>query len=797
MFPSFRLTNPRGDPVAPSPIQEEIDLSGRLRDSDPQKTLELVEKARREIDASPPQAGAEQVALWRAQCALNAAWAYFRLGRFDASFGEAEAGKRLYEQTEGAQGVAGCLLLMGLARSSVGRNEEGLRHCIEAAALFEKIGDRMGQARALNASGTTYRRMGDSARAIEAYGKSLVMCEGNGDSPGVARALTNIGYVYLHEEKFDRACDYARRALEMERRHGNLSGEVGNCCNLILALVGAGRPQEAVDLMAAYDMEALSRSGLLTFLELCQSLSTAYMGVGRTGDAEVMLKMGIERARRDNNTHALSTLLCTLARLHRTVPADTAVKRAENLAAARTALVEALALGHSMDLDLVQGTEQEFCALCRAEGQWDEAFDHLNEAHRIALRLSSASADERLALLRSEQEAANQRARADAEARQREIEKKVLRSQKTESLGVLAGGMVHHFNNLLTSILGNAELAELDPKLVPDALTQIRQSGRRAAELCQQLIMYTGRSNQHMAAVDLAEVAEASIKLLRVTLVADCEFLREFPPEPLFVWGDRSMLQQIVLNLVNNAVEARARIVVLKAAVVRSESPGKAPAEGLEPGDYAELSVTDNGEGMAPDVLERVFEPFFSTRFTGRGLGLPAAMGLARAHKGTIAVESMPNSGTVVRVFIPLWRGAVAQEPPPAAAVAAKRGVRVVLIAEDEDAIRGVLAKFMGRMGWKTLEAADGDEAIRTYQDHSGQIDLLLCDYFMPRMNGLDAARRIRGLDPKLPVIMMSGFTNEDAGDKFRADGFRHFLKKPFALQELKDLLKVATQQHE
>ena len=779
--------------MAPSDIQEEINLSDRLRDTDPLKALDLVDKVRSEIAASPPQVGAEQVALWSAQCALNAAWALFRLGRFDAAFGEAEAGKRLYDQTGDARGVAGCLLVMGLARSSDGNNEEGLRHCLDAAILFEKAGDRVGHARALNASGTTYRRMGDSARAIEAYGNSLVMCEGNGDSPGVARALTNIGYVYLHEEKFDRASEYARRALEMERRHGNLSGEIGNCCNLILALVGAGRPQEAVDFMAAYDMEALSKSELLTFLELCQSLSTAYMEVGRTDQAEAMLKIGIERARRDKNMHSLSTLLCTLARLHRMAPASGPEKRAENLAAARSALQEALALGRSMDQDLVQGTEEEFCALCRAEGRWDEAFDHLDEAHRIALRLSAASADQRLALLRSEQEAANQRARADAEAHQREIEKKVLRSQKAESLGVLAGGMVHHFNNLLTSILGNAELAELDSKLVPEALSQIRESGRRAADLCQQLIMYTGRSHKHMSAVELEEVVETSVKLLRVTLVADCEFLRDFPPEPVSVWADRSMIQQIVFNLVNNAVEARAKIVILKAAVVRSEIPGTAPAEGLEPGDYVELSVTDNGEGMAPEVLERVFEPFFSTRFTGRGLGLPAAMGLARAHKGTIAVESVPNSGTVVRVFIPLWKGAVAHPPEPVATPAAKRGVRVAMIAEDEDAIRGVLVKFMGRLGWKTLEAADGEEAIRTYQDHSGRIDLLLCDYLMPRMNGLDAARKLRSMDPKLPVIMMSGFTNEDAGDKFRADGFPHFLKKPFALQELKELLKVAS----
>ena len=167
-------------------------------------------------------------------------------------------------------------------------------------------------------------------------------------------------------------------------------------------------------------------------------------------------------------------------------------------------------------------------------------------------------------------------------------------------------------------------------------------------------------------------------------------------------------------------------------------------------------------------------------------------MGLARAHKGTLTVESTPGSGTVVRVIIPLWKGGVAQEPAHVVAVGAKKGFRVALVVDDEDAIRNVLVRCLSRLGWKTLEAADGEEAIRTHRDHLGQIDLLLCDYLMPRVDGLEAARRIRGLEPKLPVIMMSGFAKEDASDSFRAEGFSHFLMKPFALQDVKKLLDVA-----
>lgn len=774
-----------------NPIQEKIALASRLRDVSPQEALDIVGAVRGLLQASGQQGDAESVMRARAECAQNAAWANVRLGRFDAAYPEAEEGLVLFRQLGNLQGAAGCLLVIGIAKGEDGKNDEAVQRCLEAEALFLEAGDPIGRARAINASGTAYRRLGDPARAIEAYGTSMAIARENKDSLGVSRALTNIGYVYLYERKFEQAIDHARRALAMERTHGNLAGELSNCCNLIQALVGAGRPQEAIDFMAGYDLEKLSKSGLFSFLELSESLSMAYMEVGRHDDADTLLNMGIARARRDGNLRELSSLLRAFARLRRTAPVKAGATRAEAFAAARGALEEALAHGKSKDWDFVQAAHEEFCALCREEGSWNEAFKHLEEAHRIALKLSSASANERLARQRSEQEAAEQRARADSEARQHEIERKALQSQKTESLGVLAGGIVHHFNNLLASIMGNAELAEFNADLVPEALAEIKASGRRATELCEQIMMYTGRTDQRMAAVDLLLLVHESFRLLRVTLVTDCEIICEFPPGPVFAWGDRAQLQQVILNLLTNAAEARATLVLFKAAVVDSESASRATGESLEPGDYVELCMTDNGEGMTPEVLARAFEPFYSTRFTGRGLGMPAAMSLVRAHKGTMSVESTPGSGTTVRIHLPLASGRAPAPPKPLATTDPKAG-RMVLVAEDEEAVRRVIVKYMSHLGWKTLEAADGEEAVRTHRDFSRQIDLLICDYLMPRMNGLEAARRIRLRSPKLPVILISGFTKEDALEGFQAEGFGHFLRKPFQLQELRELLRVA-----
>jgi len=771
-------------------IQEKIALAGRIRDVSPQEALDAVGIVRTLLLGPLPQGVGESAVLWQADCALNAAWANVRLGRFVAACPEAEEGLRLFQKLGKPQGAAGCQLVLGIAKGENGENDKALKLCLEAEALFLAIGDQAGRARAINASGTSYRRMGDSGRAIEAYGKSMAVSRDNKDEQGEARALCNIGYVYLYERKYEQAIGYAKRALAMERSLGNLAGELSNCCNLIQALVAAGRPQEAIDFMAGYDLERLSKSGLFSFLELSQSLSTAYIETGRAADADALLKMGIERARRDANLRELGSLLCTFARLHRTAPVKAGSTRAGELAAARSALEEALTCGQSRDWDVVQGIQEEFCALCREEGSWNEAFEHLEAAHRIAFKLSSASADERLARQRSEQEAADHKVRAEAESRQHEIERKVLQSQKTESLGVLAGGMVHHFNNLLTSILGNAELAEQNAGLVPGALADIKVSGRRAADLCQQIMMFTGRSDHRMAAVDISALVHESIKLLRVTWVAACEIVCKFPAEPIFVWGDRAELQQIILNLLINSTEARATAVQFTAAVVRLESAIQAGGEPLDPGEYVELCVTDNGEGMSPEVLARIFEPFFSTRFTGRGLGLPAAMGIVRAHKGSMAVESSPGSGTTVRMHLPV-AAPRAVAPPEPVTKPAPRDSQVVLIAEDEELVRKVLVMCLDQLGWTTLEAADGEEAVRVHKDHIGKIDLLLSDYLMPKLNGLEAARQIRSRDPELPVILMSGFMNEATVESFRAQGFEHFLRKPFQIKGLIELLKV------
>ena len=772
-------------------IQASLAKATRLRDQRPQEALGIVESVRANLRFRSGEHDPKEVSLWLAECALNAAWVHVRLGHFEATYPEADEGLRLFQEQGIIQGAASCLLVKGIALGEEGKNDESVRLCLEADALFKEIGDPIGRARAINASGIAYRSMGDSARAIGAYTQSLNIAQESGDSQGESRALANLGYIYLLEKKYEKAIEHSRRTLAMEREHGNLSAELANCCNMVEALIGVGRHDEAVSFIGGYDLDALADSGLFAYLQLSESVAKAYHMAGRHKDANALITTTIARARRDGNLRELATHLCTFAKIKRSTPAEDPAQRAKNMKSARAALVEALELAGNRDRDFVHAIHEEFCALCRDEGRWDEAFTHMEEAHRIALTLNAASAEERLARQKSEQEVAVHKAQAEADARQLQIERKVLQSQKIESLGVLAGGVAHHFNNLLTSILGHAELAQLNPDLVPEALTAIMTSGQRAAELCRQIMMYTGRSEPRFTSVDLPTLVHESIGLLGVSLEKNCELACEFPEGEHLVWGDPAQLQQIILNLATNSAEARATRVLFKARVVHGPSGSRNPFEALSQGDYLELSVADNGEGMTPDVRARIFEPFYSTKFTGRGLGLPAVMGLLRAHQGTISVESTPGTGTTIRVYIPMAPHPVAAPAEPKV-VALPTSSGTALIADDESMVRRVLVQYLNRRGWKTIVAEDGAEAVKMHGEHSGPIDLLILDHLMPNLSGLEAAARIRVRDPKVPVILMSGFTNQETQEKIRSQGFAHFLKKPFQLQELLQVIQQA-----
>jgi PAS domain S-box-containing protein len=385
-------------------------------------------------------------------------------------------------------------------------------------------------------------------------------------------------------------------------------------------------------------------------------------------------------------------------------------------------------------------------------------------------------------------------ARKQAEEERRQLELQLQQAQKLESLGVLAGGIAHDFNNLLVAIMGNAELALMD--LTPDSparesLSEIRKASQRAAELSGQMLAYSGRGRFVVRPVSLNELLGQMRDLLRSAVAPGMALRMEMAPELPLVVADEGQLRQVVTSLVSNAAEAlgggQGEITVRTGHqyLDRAFLAQTVLDEQLPEGEYVYLAVQDNGAGMTPEVLARIFEPFFSTKFTGRGLGLPATLGIVRGHKGTIQVISTLGAGTTVTVLLPLADPAALATPTPSLSpTVALRGSGTLLVADDEEAVRNMARLMLERSGYTVLLAADGEEALRVLREHP-QIAGVLLDMSLAQAGDKGTLRALHQARPGLPVLIVSGHSEAEARERYGAAEFAGFIQKPFQLQEL------------
>ena len=381
------------------------------------------------------------------------------------------------------------------------------------------------------------------------------------------------------------------------------------------------------------------------------------------------------------------------------------------------------------------------------------------------------------------------------------IERKMQDSQRLESLGVLAGGVAHDFNNLLAAILGNANLAQMrlpEGSPVQRNLKQIETISTRAAELCRQMLAYAGRGPMQLAPVKVDELVRETAELLRVSIGADCELAITSAPDLPAVLGDGSQLRQIVLNLVVNAAEAigdarlgQITVHVSQRTYETVEFAHARVGRELTTGTFVTIEVADNGPGMKADVLERIFEPFFSTKFTGRGLGLAATLGIIRRHHGALFVTSVPGGGSTFRVVLPAVETTVETELVQHPALASNwRGSGRVLVVDDEEGARQAEADFVEELGFNAIVASSGEEALKRFEEHRGDFAAAVLDFLLPRMDGVELASLLRQRHPDLPVLLLSGYAESSAIADLPPHLQRNFLSKPFTFRNFAAALR-------
>jgi PAS domain S-box-containing protein len=375
---------------------------------------------------------------------------------------------------------------------------------------------------------------------------------------------------------------------------------------------------------------------------------------------------------------------------------------------------------------------------------------------------------------------------------QRRTEEALLQSQKLESIGVLAGGIAHDFNNLLAGILGGISMAKATVPPGHFAFRMLKiaeQSSEKASGLITQLLAYAGKGLFVIAPLDLSALIAETLPLIETSIPKKVQLLLDLAPDLPSIQADASQIRQIVMNLVINGAESiglEGGTLCVSTALIKREA-----GEGTNTGSDVCIKVQDTGSGMSEDTRARMFDPFFSTKFTGRGLGLAAVSGIVRAHKGRLEVESIPGVGSTFRIFFP-------PSGPPVTPVVVSpapvdlHGTGCILVADDEEMLRELTKAILEQYGYSVLVAENGREAVRIFREKADTIGAVLLDMTMPLMGGEEAFRLIREIHPGVPVVISSGYGANAVQEQLGGGAIAGFIQKPFSAVQLGEKIRAA-----
>ena len=378
------------------------------------------------------------------------------------------------------------------------------------------------------------------------------------------------------------------------------------------------------------------------------------------------------------------------------------------------------------------------------------------------------------------------------------LEQQLRQSQKLDSIGLLAGGIAHDFNNMLAGIMGSADLLAMKVGKDRDLkknLNMIIDTARRASALTQKLLDFSRKGKVESTPVDIHLILEDAIQILERSLDRRIEIKMDFKANLSTVIGDPAQLQNAFLNLGINARDALPEGGIVSFTTTDcylDESFCRESSFDLKPGPFVCVEVRDNGEGMAPEILEHIFEPFFTTKGVGKGtgLGLAAVYGSVKDHNGMVMCESTTGRGSSFRIYLPAESTPIRKLPREKGDLKVKD--KTVLIIEDDRVVRAIAAEILVGLGYRVFEASDGDEGLQAYHEKREEIDVILLDMVMPKMNGREVFEELLKMDPHIKVVFSSGFSHDRGFHELMDKGARGFIQKPYRRQELGRALKEA-----
>jgi two-component system cell cycle sensor histidine kinase/response regulator CckA len=375
------------------------------------------------------------------------------------------------------------------------------------------------------------------------------------------------------------------------------------------------------------------------------------------------------------------------------------------------------------------------------------------------------------------------------------MEDQLQHALKMESISTLSGGIAHQFNNALAAITGNLELLEMDipgDETLGNYARKMRNSAQRMTKLTAQLLAYAKGGKYQAKNISLSDFARKTLPLIRHTMDSAIDIETDLPFDDCQVNVDLTQMQMVLSAVLVNsseAMEGKGHIsVTLQKVAILDDMAKDFP--GLTPGDYACLTITDDGKGMDQDTKNRIFEPFFTTHFKGRGLGMAAAYGIIKNHDGWISVDSELSQGTIVKIYLPIVKVHLQENSKSGSKTQWIKGTGTILVIEDEEAVMNVTRAMLKRLGYSVLEAKTGQKAIDLVKTHDDDIDLALLDILLPDMNGNAIYPLLMEAHPNLKVIVFSGYSIEGPAQEILNAGAEAFIQKPFLMADLSEKVK-------
>lgn len=372
------------------------------------------------------------------------------------------------------------------------------------------------------------------------------------------------------------------------------------------------------------------------------------------------------------------------------------------------------------------------------------------------------------------------------------LEAQLRQAQKMEAIGTLAGGIAHDFNNILAAILGYTELAKqkMIPESEPDhCLAEVLKATYRAKDLVQQILAFSRKGEQEMKPLRIHCVVKEALKLLRATLPASIDMQQRIAPDCQAILADPTRIHQIILNLCTNASHAMEAKGGTLSVLLENTALGEeeALAQGLAAGDYVLLVVSDTGEGMGKEVLDHIFEPYFTTKAQGKGAGMGLAIvhGLVTASGGRISVASTIGQGTTFRIFFPQVEARAGEEALPEIPVLSAKGSERIFVIDDEQAIVAMEKIALERLGYQVRLFADSEEALAVFRADPSAVDLVVTDQTMPHLSGMDLAKAFLAIRPDLPIILSTGYSSQASEEDAARAGISRFIMKPVNISQL------------